>query len=161
MMQNLEQKLFNIIEGTINQLGFELVKITLQNQPKMFEILIDKYDNQKVSVGDCQLVSKNISILLDVQDVIKDKYYLVVSSAGLERPLITFKDYHKFLGSEIKMRLKSTISGCSHYRGKIIKAENNIVYLKSDDKEVEVPFDLIKSANLVLTDDMFRKLLNK
>lgn len=160
-MQNPEQRLSTLIENTVNQLGFELVKVSLHNNPKTFEILIDKLDNQSVSIADCQLVSNNISVLLDVQDAISDKYYLTVSSAGLERPLINFKDYNRFLNRDVKIKLRSAIAERNNYYGTIIKAEDNVIILNCEDKNIEIQFDAIKSANLVFTDSMFRKLLNK
>ena len=158
----MEQRLSNLIEATINILGFELVKVMVRGSSmKIVEILIERANGEKIQVGDCQLVSKNISAILDVENIIVDKYFLEVSSAGIERPLIKQKDFERFVGREIKIRLKIAFNGNLSFKGTLLGMEDNIVKLKS--KNIELAFDHnnIKSAKLLLTDEMFRALLNK
>jgi ribosome maturation factor RimP len=163
MTQALEQKISEIIESTVNSLGFELVKLALTGvNSKVLEILIDKLDHSKVTIADCRQVSRNISTLLDVEDVITDEYSLEVSSCGVERPLVKFNDYVRFVNSEVKIKLKEQVNGRLKYQGVIMKAEDNNIELKPDQEElVLIPYDIIKNAKLVLTDKMFRELLNK
>ncbi len=162
MNQTVEQKIADIIQSTINSLGFDLVKVSfLGKNSNMLEILIDRMDNQKVSIADCQTVSKNISVLLEGEDIIKSKYYLSVSSAGVERPLLTLKDYDKFIGKDVKIKLKELLNGCGHYQGKIIKTYDDNIYLQIKGETLSIPFNLIKNAHLVFTEEMFKKSLNK
>lgn len=162
-MSNLiEQSITKIIEATVHDLGFEIVKISLSGvETKTLEILIDRLDNQKVSIEDCQLVSRNISALLDIEDIIPDKYYLHLSSAGAERPLTKIEDYNKFTGREVKVKLKERVNNCGHFKGKIVKTENNSVEIEVKEGNIWIPFNQIKNAHLVMTDKMFRELLNK
>ena len=163
MHQPIEQKVATIIKDTVKTLGFDLVKVSLQGaQSNVLEILIDRLGNSKVSIADCKLVSKNISALLDVEDVISDKYYLHVASCGVERPLVKFEDYQRFLNHDVKVKLKEPVEGRSKYSGVISKAENDNVEITTEDKKIiSTAFDNIKGANLVMTDEMFRNLLNK
>lgn len=159
----VEQKIASLIKDTVNTLGFDLVKVSLQGvTSNVVEILIDRLDNDKVSIADCRTVSKNISALLDVEDVISDKYYLHVASCGVERPLVKFEDYQRFLNRDVKLKLKEQVEGRSKYKGVIFKAEDGNVEIMLEDKKIILTsFDNIKGANLVLTDEMFRNLLNK
>ncbi len=162
MSQFIEQKVAAIIESTLNTLGFDLVRVRMSGATfKVLEVLVDRLDGQKISVADCRSASRNISALLDVEDVIKDKYYLEVASPGVERPLMKVSDYTKFLGYVIKVRLKEKIHGAGHYQGKIEKVDGQQIYLHVAGNEIIIDFDLIKSANLVLTDEIFKQLLNK
>ena len=163
MHQPIEQKVANIIKDTVKTLGFDLVKVSLQGaQSNILEILIDRLDNSNVSIAECKLVSKNISALLDVEDVISDKYYLHVASCGVERPLVKFEDYERFLNRDVKVKLKEPVEGRAKYRGVISKAEDdNIEIITEDKKIISMAYDNIKGANLVLTEEMFRSLLNK
>lgn len=156
------QKITEIAQDSLTELGFDLVKVTLRGTShKILEILIDRIDGRNVSVADCREVSKNISALLDVEDIISNKYFLEVSSAGIERPLVKFADYGRFIGREANIKLKELLNGCSRYQGRLVKAEDNKIYLICKGEEVVVPFDLIKKASLVLTNEMFKKLMNK
>ena len=108
---------------------------------------------------DCTKASRTISAILDVEDLIEEAYSLEVASSGLERPLVNFENYNRFLGREARIKLKELLNGRTRYQGKIIKAENNKIYLKCEEQEVLIDYDLIKNANLVLTEEVFKKLL--
>lgn len=158
----MEKRIEKLIEETINILGFDLVKITIGGSlSKVLEILIEKKDGGKVQVGDCQLVSRNISAILDVEDIVTGKYFLEVSSPGIERPLVKPQDFEKFAGREIKIRLKKAVEGNFSFRGNLIGLSDGCVKLRSKDLVLSFDCDNIKSAKLVLTDELFRALLNK
>lgn len=158
----MEQRISELIESTINDLGYELVKVTIHgSRTKVVEILIERQDSEKIQVGECQLVSKNISAILDVEDIISGKYFLEVSSAGVERPLVKPKDFERFSGRDVKIRLKVPFNGNLTYKGKLLGIEDDKVKLKSKNVELTFDRDNIKKANLVLTEELFRALLNK
>lgn len=158
----MEQRISELIESTINDLGYELVKVTIHgSRTKVVEILIERQDSEKIQVGECQLVSKNISAILDVEDIISGKYFLEVSSAGVERPLVKPKDFERFSGRDVKIRLKVPFNGNLTYKGKLSGIEDDKVKLKSKNVELTFDRDNIKKANLVLTEELFRALLNK
>lgn len=160
-MQTIEQQITNLIEETLTDMGFELVLVRIKGvNSKVVEILIDKLDGAKVTVEDCSKASNTISAILDVEDLIADAYYLEVSSSGVERPLVKFENYSRFLGREIKVKLKELLNGKTRYQGKIIKTEDNKIYLKCEEQEIVIDYNLIKNANLVLTEEIFKKLLN-
>ena len=158
----MENKISEIINETIEDLGFELVKILIRgSERKVIEILIDRKDDRKVEVVDCKKVSRTISALMDVEDIISNKYFLEVSSAGVERPLVKFDDYKRFHGRDIKLSLKSPHDEQFNFRGKITDAEEGVIVITHEDKSYKFNFDNIKKANLSFTDDLFKKLLNK
>lgn len=158
-----EQAINDLILKTANSLGLEVVKISFEGiGVKTLEILIERLDNKPVSISDCQSLSKNLSPVLDVENVIHNKYILQVSSAGLERPLTKIADYNRFVGREVKIRLKEKLNNSISYNGQIVTIDqyNNII-LESNGMNLAIPFRIIKSANLVVTDELFKKLLNK
>ena len=158
----MEQRVTNLIESTVTTLGFDIVKVIIHGtSTKVVEILIERIDGEKVQVNDCQIVSRNISAVLDVEDIIPGKYFLEVSSAGVERPLVKITDFDKFAGREIKIRLKAAFNGNLTYKGQLLGVEGEKVKLKSKNIEMFFDYSNIKNAKLVLTDDMFRALLNK
>lgn len=162
VMQTIEQQIIDAVQDNLKDVGFDLVKVTLKGSThKVLEILIDRLDGEKVTIIDCRNSSRIISALLDVEDIISDKYFLEVSSAGIERPLIKFEDYTRFLGREATIKLKELLNGQTRYQGKIVKAEDNKIHLNNHGEDIVFSFDMIKKASLVLTDEMFRNLMNK
>jgi len=81
----LEEKISNLIRETIEDLGYKLIKVKLHKEMgrDAVTIFIDK-DNQKISLKDCEIVSRAIEPILDEADLIKKQYYLIVSSRGNE-----------------------------------------------------------------------------
>lgn len=155
----LEQRISNLIEPKVEEMGFEIVKLSFcGGDRKILQILIDRLDNKYVTARDCQLLSREISVLLDVENVITDKYLLEVSSAGLERPLVKLKDYKRFIDRKIKIQLNKPIeeNNITKYKGQIIKVEDDIICIKHDGGYVKVKLADIKKARLVLTDKMFK-----
>ncbi|AFB20987.1 ribosome maturation protein RimP [Rickettsia canadensis str. CA410] len=59
--------------------------------------MIDSLNSEKVSVEDCTKVSRTIPAILDVENLIEDASSLEVASSGLERPLVKFENYNRFL----------------------------------------------------------------
>lgn len=162
VMQTIEQQIIDAVQDNLKDIGFDLVKVTLKGSThKVLEILIDRLDGKKVTIIDCRNSSRIISALLDIEDIISDKYFLEVSSAGIERPLIKFEDYTRFLGREATIKLKELLNGQTRYQGKIVKAEDNKIHLNNHGEDIVFSFDMIKKASLVLTDEMFRNLMNK
>jgi ribosome maturation factor RimP len=81
----LEEKIANLIKETIEDLGYKLVKVKLHKEMgrDALSIFIDKEDD-KISLKDCEIVSRAIEPILDEADLIKTQYYLIVSSRGNE-----------------------------------------------------------------------------
>lgn len=156
----MEEKITALIESAIKDLGLDLVKLTFHGgSRKILEIQIDRIDGNKVQLKDCRDVSKNISAILDVEDIIKDKYFLEVSSAGVERPLVKLEDFERFVDREIKLKLKAPHNGKLTFKGKLIGVKEKDIIIKSKNVELVFAYDDIKGANLVLTDEIFRQLL--
>lgn len=162
MYQSIEKNITDLIGNTLKTLGFDLVSVHLHGTVvKTLEVLIDRLDFNKVTIEDCALVSRNISTLLDVEDVIEGKYYLNVSSAGVERPLVKLSDYSRFTGHNVRIHLKFALNNNKKFVGTIKHVNENKIYLQSGSDEIVIEYETIKKAHLSLTDEMFKKLLNK
>src|SRR5213076_3236648 len=70
-----------------------------------------------VSVEDCANVSRDLSAILDVEDVVPSAYVLEVSSPGLNRPLRHADDYRRFAGRRAKLVMRQAVDGQTFFRG--------------------------------------------
>lgn len=161
----MEDEIRELIEETATDMGLELVQVRMKGSGdnKILELLLDRLDQQKITVGECRKYSKQVSAILDVEDVIPGKYFLEVSSAGAERPLIKLEDYKRFKGRHAKITLKQKMEERARIQGEILEASDGIVKVmpKDSDEELSIEFDNIQKAKLKLTDSYFRELLNK
>jgi ribosome maturation factor RimP len=124
--------------------------------------MIDRADGDEVGVEDCTIVSRTVSVLLDVADPITNPYELEVSSPGLDRPLTRAKDFQTYSGSEVRVELKDPVEGRRRYRGRLIGLEEGfikiVVPLESVEREFALPFETIEKAKIVLTDKLLADL---
>jgi ribosome maturation factor RimP len=119
MALNLEQ-VRNIAERVAASSGLELVEVEFlgSGKARMLRIFIDKTGG--VTHQDCESVSKEVSTILDMEDVVPgDSYLLEVSSPGLDRKLTKAADYERFRGSLIKVTTYEPVEGNRNFRGRL------------------------------------------
>src|SRR5471030_1069800 len=112
-------------------------------------------EEDSVSVGDCASVSRDLSAIFDVEELIPTAYTLEVSSPGLDRPLRHADDYRRFTGRCAKLVVRPAVDGQTFFRGRIggldwnAGSEVPVVLLDEDNgKRHRVPLDAITRANL-------------
>ena len=104
---------------------------------------------ESVSVEDCANVSRDLSALLDVDDVVPTAYTLEVSSPGLDRPLRRVEDYGRFTGRLAKVVLREKVDGQTFIRGRLAGVEGLAVLLDGEDhRRHRIPIGVIARANL-------------
>lgn len=138
-----------LLEPVVSGLGYELVGIEYlpQGRRSVVRIFIDQEEG--ISLGDCEKVSRQVSAVMDVEDPIKGEYTLEVSSPGLDRPLFTSEHYKRFIGEKVNIRVRSPLDGKRKFIGVIIDATEQDVKLSVDGQTIDLPLDEIEKANLV------------
>ncbi len=109
-------------------------------------IYIERVDGV-TSIEDCVSFSEKIDPL--IENHIKDKFFLEVSTPGLERRLRKEKDFLRFKGKKMKVALKSKINDKKTLEGYIKDFVNNEVIADVNGSEVNIPIEKVKKANLV------------
>lgn len=147
------KKIQLLAEPVLKELGCEWIEARLITEygRKILRIAIDKEGKEGgVSVGDCERVSREIETLLEVEEVVGERYLLEVSSPGLERPLIKEADYLRFVGKIASLKTREPIEGRRNYKGLLEGLEEGIVKILIDGKQYKVPVELIERAHLVV-----------
>ena len=104
---------------------------------------------ESVSVEDCARVSRDLSAILDVEDVVPIAYTLEVSSPGLDRPLRQLDDYRRFAGRRAKIVVRGPVDGQGFFRGTLRGVDGREVLIDGEDGRTHrVPVDAITRANL-------------
>lgn len=148
-MRQAPEHLQKLLEPVISAMNYELVGIEFVSggHAAMLRIYIDKEDG--VTIDDCEKVSHQISGVLEVEDPLQGKYNLEVSSPGLDRPLFKLEHFAQFIGSGVKVQLRSAIDGRRRFTGIIKAVSEDKVILAIDEDEQELPMNMIDRANLV------------
>ena len=106
-------------------------------------------EEDSVSVGDCANVSRDLSAIFDVEEIVPAAYTLEVSSPGLDRPLRRLDDYRRFTGRLAKIVMREKVDGQGFFRGTIVGVEGQDVVINGDDRRTHrVPLEVISRANL-------------
>ena len=162
----LENNIQQTIEAPLQSMGFEIVRLRLQSRSsgahnlKVLEILIERTDGVHISITDCKNASNHISAILDVEDIIDGKYNLEVSSAGIERPLVKLQDFDRFKDYVAEIKLHNALNNAKKYECTIIGTEGDAIKVKiAKDEIVSIDFENIKDAKLVLTDELYKKIV--
>lgn len=142
------EKIEELVRPITEDLMYELyhVEYVKENGDFYLRIYIDK-ESGRISLDDCEAVSRRVSDLLDTEDPIKEAYYLEVSSPGLNRGLYKEEHFRKFIGREVLVKLTSAINGSKSIKGILKEVLEGSIVVQGE-TEVEIPEDKIKSANL-------------
>ena len=103
-----------------------------------------------VGVDECARISRDLSAVLDVEDVVATAYILEVSSPGLDRPLRRVEDYQRFAGRRAKVVMRDRIDGQGYFKGRLagLDQDNEVLIDGDDGRRHRIPFGIITRANL-------------
>ncbi|UVC09556.1 ribosome maturation factor RimP [Rhizobium sp. TH2] len=161
----IDARVAAIIEPTIVEMGYQLVRVKLSSQNGMtLQIMAERPDGV-MTVQDCEKLSTAISPVLDVDDPIDKAYHLEVSSPGIDRPMVRKSDFTKWVGHIVKFETSVMVEGRKRFRGTISSVSEDAFVLeretpaKDEDPLVTIPFTTLAEARLILTDDLIRDAL--
>ncbi len=129
--------------------GIEIVEIELKGGGKnrFLRISIDRPEG--VTHADCELISHQVGTILDVEDVVPGAYTLEVSSPGVERKLLKYKDFERFTGKKIKVVLREPVENSRRWDGTLASCADGLIVLEiAEGKSIQFSFDQVEKANL-------------
>lgn len=144
-----ERTITELIIPTINDLGCELWGVELHTAGKHSKlcIYIDRPDG--VAVEDCERVSRALSDLFDVEDIMPDRYTLEVSSPGMDRILFQPAHYEQAIGEKIEVRLTVPVEKRKRLVGVLVGVEDSQAIVREGEEEFVLPFETIARARVV------------
>jgi ribosome maturation factor RimP len=161
----LHNRLISIVEPVIEHAGFELVdlRFLLEQGGWVLRVQIDtpldqvtditQVPSERVSLLDCEDMSRELSAVLDVDDPITQAYSLEISSPGIDRPLRTASHFAHFVGSEAKIQLAIPLQlptgERKNFKGILRGVRDDKVAIDVDGQTFELPIADIDHAKLV------------
>jgi ribosome maturation factor RimP len=108
----------------------------------------------KISHADCERVSQQLSLILDVEELITGPAYILeVSSPGMDRALKKPGDFQRFTGRLAKISTEELIENAKFFEGRLKGFADGKVRMELKGKEariIEIPLEMIRKANLVV-----------
>ena len=166
------------------------VKLLGARRNPIVQIMAERLDATNMGIEDCEAISRHVAVLFETADIMTDRYRLEVSSPGIDRPLVTPQDFIKNIGHlcslhlkessekgrRIKAVIKEMVEENGNWRLRLTHTEPNTknhdakkIKFKDRNKpgnqqpstQIEINFDNIDTAQLVMTDELMRDALKK
>ncbi|MCM1339289.1 MAG: ribosome maturation factor RimP [Muribaculaceae bacterium] len=143
-----------LIENTAMRFNLVPIEIDFSKENHRWFLRIFLYSKEhNVTLDDCEKVTRSLEDFLD--ELIPVKYYLEVSSPGLERKFKSEKEFIIFKGRRISIKLKKPLLGETEkiFKGEIIDYDYNegLTFFRFDDgSEIQIPKSNIQSAKLYI-----------
>lgn len=151
-MRNIIRTIKEHCEPIVEELGYDLVDVEYLKENGRYFLRFYIGKPEGITIDDCQIVSEQVGVKLDKLDLIRDSYYLEVSSPGLDRPLETDKDLIRNKGKKIEISLYKTFDGKKKYTGELLDfSEKHIIINPNESGAMEIERDII--ANIKLSID--------
>jgi ribosome maturation factor RimP len=146
-----KDELTALIEPAIESLGYELSDIDakLGGKDGFLRVYIDRPEG--IVIEDCESVSRQVSAILDVEDPLPGHYALEVSSPGLDRTLTKPAHFQRFMGEDVRVKLRFPLDGRRNFRGALRSADEEKIEVEVDGESHSLPLATIESARLVPT----------
>ena len=151
----ISEKLNQIIEPVLTDMGFSLVRIRFSGvgadgkSRSQLQIMAEPIETREMTVEDCAQISSQLATVLDVEDPISEAYQLEVSSPGMDRPLTRPVDFMRFAGELAKVTLLQMRDGQKRFRGRLDGIdENGTIHLDTGSGRVSFTLDEVDTAKI-------------
>jgi ribosome maturation factor RimP len=146
----LGEKLMTEIGQIAEENGCRLLAVETAGSGRhlVLRLILDKESG--VTLEDCEKVSRDASPLLDAEAEIGHRYYLEVSSPGLDRKLYSPEDAARFVGRRVKVRTALPVEGSRNFRGMLESVDGDRLRIVDEDsrKTYNLSFGEVQVARL-------------
>ena len=151
-------KIREAAERVARSVGVEVVDVEWQvGKQRLLRLYIDRPPSLGQNIGsgishsDCEAVSEQLNVILDVEDLVPGPaYVLEVSSPGLDRKLLKPSDYERFAGRLAKVWLNQPVENAKFLEGRLAGIADGVVQISVRDRTISFPLANVRKANLVV-----------
>jgi len=150
--ERIEEIISKLGTKLADDLGYELVDVEYRKEGSdwILRCFIDCPGG--TGLEECQRYSEELSKLLDEIDPIPGSYLLEVSSPGLERPLKKDRDFERFAGQQVSLKLHQIYEGSKTFQGELLGIRTDpetIILIKIKEEVKEIPKKILAKAELM------------
>jgi ribosome maturation factor RimP len=149
LRKEVQRRVEEIADSLLKDEGLELVDLEYRREGRrwVLRLFIDKEGG--VTVEDCATVSRELADILDAKDAIPEAYVLEVSSPGLNRRVRKRRDFFRFAGRKVEVRLAALQDGRRKIVGTILGVEGEAVVVAAPEATYTIALEDIARATLV------------
>ncbi len=149
MRQTFEEMLSDMIRPEVENLGYVFWGLSspASGKKRVVRIYIDHPDG--VNIDQCAEVSRQVGLMLEVEDVIPGAFTLEVSSPGLERPFFRPAQMVGYMGRTVDLVLTEPVGERKKFKGELTAVDGDTVTLKIENETMDFDWPSVKKATLV------------
>lgn len=151
-MSELNDKIQELISPVLEEKGCRLVLGKLSGNT--LQLLLERIDNVPITIDECVEVGREVSPILDESNLCSNSCGIEVSSAGIDRPLVVLEDFEKFVGHKARVEFIESVNKKKKITGVIESVDEAAIKFIVRKEEFDTDFYNIKSAKLILTDEL-------
>ena len=145
----VEEFVSGVVESIIESTELELVDVEYVHEREWYlRVFLDKEGG--IDLDDCQMVSEQLSQVLDEKDPIKENYLLEVSSPGLDRVLKKDKDFVRYHRRDVDIQLFKPIDGKKQYTGALQGFSEEAITIQVQEETISIERAAIAQIRLHL-----------
>jgi len=152
MWSGKAKEMFEKLEPLANSMDLKIVEMDIPaGNNGVFRIYVDRLDKSKVTIAECSKLSPIVSDLMDTEDVFPFRYYLEISSPGLDRPVRRWEDMKDAVNETLKIKLSVAVDGRKRIKGKLISVDDaNFTFtVECDGTEVTIKKEFVRKINII------------
>ncbi len=136
-----------MIEPIFDREGFELVEVKLGRFKQTSRLQLYAYSKEGITIDDCAHLSRLIEPVLESENVFSGPYVVEISSPGLDRPLVSARDFARRIGDKIVVLFNNDEPDKT---GILVETDDSSIGLRIDDEVVKLPLAAIKQGKIVI-----------
>lgn len=146
-MEGIEKRIQSIAEKVIeaDQKLF-LVDVRVKGNVGNQKVLIFIDNDEGLSIDECSSVNRQVGKILEEEDFMPGKYFLEVSSPGLDHPIKLSRQYKKNKGRQLEVE---TLDG-EKLTGKLLDVDETTIVLDTQDEKKKIDFEEINQSKIVV-----------
>jgi len=152
-------ELTKLVETEAQAQGLSLVRVKMMGgtSDPTLQVMAERPDTRQLTLEDCARLSRRLSEVFDELDPIEHAYRLEVSSPGIDRPLTRLQDFEDWKGHEAKVVLEEKLDGRKQFTGGLAGIQGDDIVIDVQGLgETRLPFAMLHSAKLVMTDKLIQ-----
>jgi len=152
VQNDYRERIIELVDPIVEFENMELVDVECRWMKRRWLVRVYIDSESGVTLDDCTAISNQVGDVLDIHNVPEGPYNLEISSPGLDRHLARDRDFIKFKGSKVKVRVHEVIDGKKNFRGTLVDyiqdGERRMLVVEEEGIRYCIPREIVSRANL-------------
>ena len=134
-------------EPLLAQDAAEIVELSVKRQggQVVVRLLVDKVGG--VTIQDCARLNKRIGQALEEAALLEERYTIEVSSPGLDRPLVSRRDFERAIGEDLELQVVADGQPAKPLSGMLLSVQEEAIVVTTGSGNVTIPLGQVRDAH--------------